>query len=111
MFKSQSDVILKEKNAAFKVLIATKKKLEATCQKASKFINTNKNEIQKKENEIQAKKDMNSSLEGQIAHMQASIAETDRIINPVIEEAVDGGQGSAEESNNESSDGQDSQAS
>lgn len=111
MFKSQSDVILKEKNAAFKVLIATKKSLEATCQKASKFINDNLNEIQKKQDEIKAKEEMNSSLEGQISHMQASIAETDRIINPKIEEAVSGGQETDGEDVDGSSNGQDSQAS
>lgn len=110
MFKSQSDVILKEKNAAFKVLIATKKSLEATCQKASKFINTNLNEIQKKEDEIKGKKELNSVLEGQIAHMQASIAETDRIINPVVGGSNEG-HGTSEESSVGSSDGQDGKAS
>lgn len=109
MFKSQSDVILKEKNAAFKVLIATQKKLEATCQKALSFIDTNKNEIQKKQNEIAAKEDMNLALGGQINVMKASIAETERIINP--KGVANEGHGTTEENASGSGDGQDSEAS
>lgn len=86
MFKTQLNQILAEKNSAFKVLIATKKKLLASCKKATVFIDKNLNEINKKEQEIVSTKDVNLALDSQIKHMEASIAETDKIVNPVIEE-------------------------
>ena len=86
MLGSQLDKIMKEKNSAFKVLVATQKKLAASCTKAEKFIDKNLNEINKKEQEILNKKDMNLALKDQVKHMEASIAETNRIVNPVIKE-------------------------
>jgi septal ring factor EnvC (AmiA/AmiB activator) len=86
--KSQLDTIMAEKNSAFKVLIATKNKLVASCQKAKKFTDKNLNQINKKEQEIKDKHDMNAALDSQVKHMEASIAETDRIVNPVIVEEI-----------------------
>lgn len=88
--KSQLDKIIAEKNSAFKVLIATKDKLVASCKKAQKFTEKNLNEINQKKQEIIAKKEMNLALQLQVLHMEASISETDRIVNPVIEGASDG---------------------
>lgn len=90
--KSQIDKIIDEKNSAFKVLIATKNKLLASCKKAEKFVDSNKNDINKKEEEIREKLNMNIALESQVKHMQASVKETNRIINPnaeVEEEATE----------------------
>ncbi len=88
MFRTQLNQIMAEKNSAFKVLIATKNKLVASCKKATVFIDKNLNEINKKEQEIIGKKDVNLALDSQIKHMEASIAETDRIVNPVIVEEI-----------------------
>ena len=101
--KSQLDKIVAEKNSAFKVLIATKNKLVASCKKAQKFQDDNKNEIHKKEQEIKEKQDVNVALQSQIKHMEASIAETDRIVNPVLEEESD--EGSSQEADGRASDG------
>ena len=85
MFKTdQLGKIIKEKNAAFKVLIDTQNKLRKSCDKAVTFINTNMNDIVKKEDEIGTLKDSNTSLDDQVKLMEASISQTDLIINPVI---------------------------
>ena len=90
MFKTdQVNQILKEKNSAFKILIDTQNKLKKSCEKAFGFIGKNEAEIVTKQEEITSLSDVNGSLNGQIKAMEASIQQTESIINPPIAETPD----------------------
>jgi len=85
--KDQIKEIIKEKNSAFKVLVDTQNKLKKSCEKAAIFISGNYDEVMKKETEISTLKTLNTSLDDQVKMMEASIKQTEMIINPMSDES------------------------
>lgn len=78
----QQRVIDRQRSKALKVLTETKKKLEHTVKFARDFIATNKNEIALKLAEVDQIHSVNADLESSVQQMEASITETNKILNP-----------------------------
>jgi ABC-type transporter Mla subunit MlaD len=78
----QLEQISKQKNKAFAVLIKTRKQLAEVVEQAQEFLSKNRDAIAEKRQEVDDLEEINNALLQQMASVEKSIDETDRILNP-----------------------------
>ena len=81
----QLEQIIKQKSKAFSVLTKTRKQLAEVVDQAQKFLTANRKEIDAKFSEINDLKAENQLLLDEMALIEKSITETDRILQPTIQ--------------------------